>query len=141
MNDQLSDKIYIEPSSEKLITVCYRQVQAMAIIFVCASVFSVLINITHVVKYYPVKMGFTVEGIFFKVYPFYSSVELLLGLMQIYLIYKAVRSQKKALEQSDQLLFNRSFEYYKNGNKAALAVVSMTLITELFIFYKEVWLK
>lgn len=135
MQDILPEKIYVTAESERLIYSLFRQYKFIAIIYFLATTGAFVLEAVRMYKSYNSSFHGWVNIFNFRILPFIVTVQLVLGGIQVFYYYQAVRCQKKAAEHSDQKLFDRSFQNYKNGNNYAILVIFLNfLYISVFLF-------
>ncbi|MEP6712169.1 MAG: hypothetical protein ABJA37_07135 [Ferruginibacter sp.] len=135
MEDKLSEKIYFDESCESLIKQTSKQYDALALI----STFYYFIMLLHqVLLYFKFRdkiLANIRDTITVRILPFFILLQVLLALIQLYYYYNGINFQRKAVAESNQILFSRSFQYYKNGNVCSIFTLSMSLIYTSFYLY------
>lgn len=137
MDDKLTEKIYVDEESEKLIHFTFKQYRVMAFFWLIASALSLVVGVLRVINNYDYPFSNWFDVFNFKTYNYVFSAYTILGLFQLYYYFYGIKYQKRALEESNQKLFTKSFLYYKNANYLAIFGIGITIICESVFLIQE----
>jgi hypothetical protein len=137
MEDKLSDKIHIDEKSEELIRFNFRQYQVLTVLWILFSALSFAMGITRFTRYYRSRFTDWRDIFNLQVYAYIYLAMAILGLVQLYFYFNGIRYQKKAITESDQSLFTRSFQFYKTGNFISICLISVNLFCQAIFLYQE----
>jgi hypothetical protein len=140
MEDLLKEKIFVTEECERLIHTAYRQYNVMAVLFFFSSATSTFIQVLRFYKYKDMVFTDWVDDFNLRAYPLVAIFMTCLWVVEIVYYYYGIRYQKESITESNQLLFNRSFSYFKRGNTIAIVVMSISLACEFILAYEEVFI-
>lgn len=140
MNDLLEEKIYVNEECQRLIRIVYRQYTILALLFFLTSLSATILEILRIYRFKDKVFDDSVNNFNFHIIPLIALFQIFLGIIQVYHYYNAVRFQKNAITESNQLLFNKSFLFYKRGNIFSMAVLLISLFYELVFLYQHLYL-
>lgn len=137
MEDQLTERIYIDEEGEKLLNTNYQLSTVLIGFFILGSLISLVRGAMLLIKYHG-KQFIGWKLIFnFQVLPFVMIVQAVLIFFQFYFFIKGIRVQKRALTEFDQALFNKSYYYNRNYLYLVFPVVLINIFAGLIILYLE----
>lgn len=140
MGDILSEKISVNEACEKSIHIIYRQYNAIALIYSLASLTALATQAIRFLKYRHQLFDNWLYVVNLQVIPFVFTLNVLIGVLQVYNYFNGVRYQRRAITESSQFFFNKSFVFFKRGNNYAIAALVISLLYELLFLYEEFYI-
>ncbi|MBL0181450.1 MAG: hypothetical protein IPP96_03780 [Chitinophagaceae bacterium] len=137
MEDKLTEKIYVDEEAEKLILFTFKQYKAVAILWTLISVITTIFLSASIIKHRNHHFSNWVETFDFKIYPYLYFVVVLLNLALLFYYYNAIKCQTKAMSESNQVEFSKSFSLYKKGNYVSIASLFVNLFTQSIFLYQQ----
>ncbi len=137
MEDKLTEKIYLDEEAERLILITFRQYKTVAVLWILISVITTIFLLSSIIKYQNHHFSSWGEIFDFKIYPYLYFLVVLLNLVLLFYYYNAIRCQSRAVKESNQVQFSKSFSLYKKGNYASIASLSVNLFTQSIFLYQQ----
>ncbi len=109
----------------------------MAFFWLIASALSLTIGVLRFINYYDYPFSDWYEVFNYRTYNYLFSAYTIIGLFQLYNYFHGIKYQKRAIEESNQNLFTKSFQYYKNGNYLSICGIGITIMTEFIFLIQE----
>ena len=137
MQDLLKEKIYVDEQCEQLISIASRQYKIISVIGICLAIVSLINQGISYFKYAEQAFHKWINIFNFRIYPLMVVLQLGLVLAHLYIAYTAIGYQKNGLAESNQALFNKSFNYYRIGNNVSIIQIMIALAYQsVFLFEK-----
>lgn len=137
MDDKLIEKIHIDEESEKLIRFTFKQYRVMAVLWITISMAAFTVSVIRIIKYQNYPINNWLEFFNIKVYPALFFITTAASIFQLYNYYSAIKFQNRAISESDQHFFSKSFAFYKKGNLLSIVILCITLFSDLILLYQE----
>ena len=137
MEDQLTERIYIDEEGEKLLNTNYQLSTVLIGFFILGSLISLVRGAMLLIKYHSKQFTGWKLIFNFQVLPFVMIIQAVLIFFQFYFFIKGIRVQKRALYEVDQALFNKSYYYNRNYLYLVFPVVLINIFAGLIILYLE----
>jgi len=137
MEDKLTGKIYVDEEAEKLIFSTFRQYKTVAVLWILISAVTTVFLSVSIIEHYNDHFSGWTQTFDYKIYPYMYSLVVLLNLILLFCYYNAIKCQTRAIKESDQVQFTKSFSFYKKGNYASIVSLSINLFTQSVFLYQQ----
>jgi hypothetical protein len=136
MSDLLNQKLEITPACGIFIRKAGRQYNVIAILFTSATILGWLMAIWRFKRGLMGENNGWMYTFDYYIYPVLVILQGLCTLFQLYYYFNGVRLQNRAIAESNQLLFEKSFRHYFLGNRVSIISILINLSIEVVVVYQ-----
>lgn len=141
MEDILKEELHIDAVCEKRIFTANRQYVFLVFFSIVSSIFTIILQANRYLSFADHEFPDWINTFNLQVFPFLTLIQLFVGLAGVFFYLRGIRHQKRAIQFSNQAMFQKSFQLYTRGNVCNLFSLGLNVVFELIFFYQEILLK